>query len=528
MHRRDVLRLGAGMGVFAGIAGSPRAWAQAALGSPESLEFDPGAYTELTTTVKTDEGDKAIAYRFYKAIPYVARPVDVTYQCLNVSVPISIDGRAIDASGAPILFANSVGGYMPSSVAQATGIDESPITGMPAGPQGAPGGSPGGRPSAGGVQSGGNAMINAGERVSNPKLALASGYVVVEPGARGRTLVNSEGVYFGVAPAAIVDLKAAVRYVRANQGRIPGNTDWLVSSGTSAGGALSALLGASGGSELYSAALAELGAADAADHLFAAAAWCPITDLGHADMAYEWNWGSNPLESGQTVDQQLSRELAAGFAPYQASLELEGGGAFGPLTADRYGEYLVETYLKPAATEYLSALSDKDRAAYLKDHPDIGWNAGQATFDWAEFVKHVGTRKKDLPAFDAFDLSAPENNLFGFGKTEARHFTTFSLRHATGDAAAELDQTTLDQLSMMDPMPFLIDGNPARSRNWWIRVGTSDTDTALTVVGNLAAATENLGDTVNAAMYWDAGHGANEDASAFMRWIAEVTGYRGP
>ena len=524
MRRREVLRLGVGAGLLAGMAGVvPRAWAQAASPNSTSLQFDPDAYTELSTTVRTAEGDKVVGYRFYRAIPYVARPVDVTYQCLNVSVPTTIDGRAVDASRAPILFANSVGGYMPSSVADATGIDESPMTGMPGGA-----GMPQGAPQGGGVQSGGNAMINRGERVSNARLALAAGYVVVEPGARGRTLVNADGVYFGVAPAAIVDLKAAVRYVRANQGRIPGNTYWLISAGTSAGGALSALLGASGGSERYFKPLLELGAADAVDQVFATAAWCPITDLGHADMAYEWNWGSNPLESGQTVDQQLSKELADAFVPYQASLTLEGLGKFGALTADRYGEYLVETYLTPAATAYLSALSDADRAAYLKEHPEIGWENGRATFTWEAFVKHVGTRRKGLPAFDAFDLSAPENNLFGFDKTPARHFTTFSLRHATGDETAELAPDIPDQLLLMNPMPFLLDGNPARSRHWWIRVGTSDTDTALTVAGNLAAVADNLGDTVDAAMYWDAGHGANEDADAFIRWIADVTGYRGP
>ncbi|KUN97608.1 hypothetical protein [Streptomyces caeruleatus] len=61
-------------------------------------------------------------YRFYKAITYVRKPVDETYQSLNVSVPVKIDGTAVDATNAPILFANAVGGYMPSSVAEATGV----------------------------------------------------------------------------------------------------------------------------------------------------------------------------------------------------------------------------------------------------------------------------------------------------------------------------------------------------------------------------------------------------------------------
>lgn len=165
---------------------------------------------------------------------------------------------------------------------------------------------------------GSNAMLDHGRRVSNAELALAAGYVVVEAGARGRTLTDAAGNHYGVAPAAIVDLKAAVRYLRHNAGRLPGNTGWIVSSGTSAGGALSALLGASGDSPLYGPYLEEIGAAEASDAIFATGAWCPIADLEHADMAYEWNWGGNPLASGTVVDATVSGELRAAFADYQA------------------------------------------------------------------------------------------------------------------------------------------------------------------------------------------------------------------
>ncbi|MER5178759.1 subtype B tannase [Streptomyces sp. NPDC002896] len=489
--------------------------------SSDSLVFDKDDYTVLTTTISTDDGDKEVKYHFYKAITYVANPVDEKYQSLNVSVPVEIDGKTVDATDAPVLFANSVGGYMPSSVADATGVGGAGMTGMPTG---------GGAPSAsassstGEVQSGGNAQVNnQGEMVSNAKLALAAGYVVVEPGARGRTLVDSDGVYYGTAPAAIVDLKAAVRYVRHNKGRIPGNTDRIVSSGTSAGGALSALLGASGDSLLYDSYLKELGAADASDAIYASGDWCPITDLEHADMAYEWNWGANKLSSGELVDQTVSKELSTAFAEYQASLKLRARG-FGTLTVRNLDEYLVKTYLEPAATKYLNALSDSERSTYLASNTFITWSGGKATFTWADFLTHVGARKKDTPAFDAFDLSTGENNLFGTGTTQARHFTLYSLRHE-GSSSARLDSDLPRTLHLMNPMYFLKQHNPSRAKHWWIRVGTKDSDTSLTVVGNLAASLENLGDDVNAAMYWDAGHGANEDAGDFITWIGKVTGY---
>ena len=77
------------------------------------------------------------------------------------------------------------------------------------------------------------------------------------------------------------------------------------------------------------------------------------------------------------------------------------------------------------------------------------------------------------------------------------------------------------------PMYFLARKNPSRAKNWWIRTGTLDTNTAHTVVGNLAASAASLGDNVNSSMYWDGGHAVNYDAPDFIRWIATVTGYTG-
>lgn len=439
------------------------------------LTFDPDAYTTLTATIATGGGPKTVTYRFYRAVPYVAAPVDVTYQSLNVSVPVAIDGAPVDATSAPILLANAIGGYMPSTVVNNTGVGT----------------------------------------FGNSGLALAAGFVVVEPGARGRTLVGADGVYYGVAPAAIVDLKAAVRYVRLNHGRLPGDSRRIISSGTSAGGALSTLLAASGDSPLYARELAAIGAAPGSDAILAAAAYCPITDLDHADAAYEWCWGALP---DPRVDPVISAELAAQFPGYLASLHLRGGS----LNAGNYTEYLLRTFLEPAATAFLAALPEADRAAYLAAHPAIGWSDGRASFGWDDFVAHVGTRRKGAPAFDTLDLASPENNLFGRGTVRARHFTRYSLRKATGDPAAQLDPDLPLTLTMMNPMPFLQDRNPGRARHWWLRVGTKDTDSTPVIVGNLAANLRDLGDDVNAAMYWDAGHGANLDADAFIAWAARL------
>jgi hypothetical protein len=490
---------------------------------PAALTFDPESFNEKTTTITTAAGDKQVTYRFYGPITYVAKPVDADYQSLTISVPTSIDGEFIDVSKAPIVFANAVGGYMPATVKNSTGVGEASMEmgGLGGPPEaGAPPSAANGAPPGEEVQSGGNAMLDRqGGMVSLAKLAVAAGYVAVEPGCRGRTLVDANGMYYGVAPAAIVDLKAAIRYLHANADRIPGNTDRIFSTGTSAGGALSALLGASGNSDLYHAHLEEVGAADASDAIFATGAWCPIADLGHADGAYEWNWGTNPTQAtGQQADQALSGQLRDQYVAYQRSLKLPGLNDFGELRADNYADYLLRTYLQPSATRYLAGLSETDRAAYLAANPFITYRDNTATFDWPGYLTHVGARKKTLPAFDAFDLSAGENNLFGHGTTEARHFTEFSAqRTTTGDKQVGDDIPQV--LDLMNPMWFLAEENSDRSKLWWLRLGTKDSDTSLTVSSNIAAAAAGLGDEVSHLMYWDQGHGANDDAADFIAWV---------
>jgi hypothetical protein len=74
-------------------------------------------------------------------------------------------------------------------------------------------------------------------------------------------------------------------------------------------------------------------------------------------------------------------------------------------------------------------------------------------------------------------------------------------------------------------MYFLEQKNPSRARHWWIRTGTLDNNTSHTVVGNLAAITTSLGDTVDSALYWDGGHAVNEDAPEFIAWVAKITGH---
>lgn len=158
---------------------------------------------------------------------------------------------------------------------------------------------------------------------------IGAGFVYVYAGCRGRDNgYDDEGnlIFSGGAPWGVTDLKAAVRYVRYNSALIPGNVDSVFAFGHSGGGAQSAILGASGNSDLYEPYLESIGAAmddgngsSLGDDIAGAICWCPITCLDQADAAYEWMMGqyasSGTREDG-TWTKAFSDGLAQRFADY--------------------------------------------------------------------------------------------------------------------------------------------------------------------------------------------------------------------
>ena len=565
MQRRSVLKAMAGATLIPVVAGCSSSGSGSSSSSSSSksysLDFDSSSPTTLTKTVSTGNGSVTVKYKFYSNNVYVQHPVNYEYQSLNVSVPIEINGKTIDATDAPIMFAINVGGYTSSSVwgatAQGGGVSagnagggfssSSSSSSASTSSSGAPSGSgaPTGSSSSSSSSSSSNSTAEGASSVGlgssmgsdwtsydNGEVALANGYVVVEPGCRGRDLKWSSsegGEYYGKAPAAIVDLKAAIRYVRHNTG-IPGNKDRIISTGGSAGGALSALVGASGNSSLYDSYLTALGAATEDDSVWLSAAYSPITDLDHADGQYEWMWGSLSLQSSgsssTSVDKTVSATLKTQFTTYQQSLALSGINSFGSLTADNYSSYMMKEYLIPSATTALTGtLTSAERTAYLEKNTWITWSDNEASFSWDNFLKHVGYRIKGDPAFDGFDVQNAENIEFGDATTNARHFTLYSLRHQTGNSSAELPSDLPTKINMMNPMYHLVNKNASRAKHWWLRTGTLDTNTAHTVVCNLAAITTGLGDAVNSSLYWDGGHAVNYDAPDLFAWVKKLTGY---
>lgn len=138
-------------------------------------------------------------------------------------------------------------------------------------------------------------------------------------------------------PAALVDLKTALRFLRHHRAQLPGDWERVVSAGWSAGGAMSTLLAVSGDNAVFDAYLKENGAyMDESDAVWAAQIYCPIVDLQHADMAYEWFFHADktcedspagPAETMTPFKEALSALLAKRYAEYFSSLGLRAPGS---------------------------------------------------------------------------------------------------------------------------------------------------------------------------------------------------------
>ena len=146
------------------------------------------------------------------------------------------------------------------------------------------------------------------------KTYTKEGFVYVYAGARGR----EHG-----APLGVVDYKACIKYLKYNQGLIPGNTNKIITFGMSGGGAQSAVIGVSGNNALFEPYLEGIGAVKGyKDDVYASMCWCPITNLDSGDMAYEWMMGKTRDKKSSSTNNEISQTLSDYYVNYINSLEL--------------------------------------------------------------------------------------------------------------------------------------------------------------------------------------------------------------
>lgn len=452
--------------------------------------FDRNAYTVEETTLF----GQTIRCRVWRNIPYVGKAVIPEYQQLNLFAPEALfAGESVNGytlSTAPVFVPNTVGGYMPGA------LDEP-----------------------------GEDRRHPGQ-ANTIFQALHHGYVVAVPAIRGRSQAG------GQAPACIVDYKAAVRWLHYFAADLPGDMSKIITNGTSAGGAISALMGATGDHPDYESYLREIGAAAASDAVFAASCYCPITNLDHADMAYEWEFagvydyhrrhmrkdeGGRP--SFEAIDGELnelqrktSRDLAAAFPAYVNSLDLKDE-AGAPLTLDAQGGGSFKAYMEKIV------LASARRA--LEQGVDVSgktWltieNGQPAAMDFSAYVRDI-TRMKAAPAFDDLTMTSPENHLFGTPEQPHRHFTAYSAAHSLQDGSIAPEQL----VKLLNPMYYLADPAAVKAPHWRIRHGECDRDTSLAISAILTLKLREYDYPVDYRSPWDTPHAGDYDLDELFAWI---------
>lgn len=475
-----------------------------------SLAFDAKNYESMSTTVD----NKEIKYRAFEYIPYVANPIDIDQQYMNIYVPEEYFNNGTvngyNTQTAPIFMPNAVGGYMPSQ-AMTPKVEN-------------------GKP---------NSVL----------YALSRGYVVASPATRGRTNKASDGNFIGKAPAVIVDLQAATAYLHANDSTMPGNANRIITNGTSAGGAVSLLQGATGNSSDFQPYLQALGAATAATNVYAVSAYAPITNLDAADMAYEWSYkgitsfnkvtmgqgelpqanvGGNTAPPQRTMqrvnlnadDVAYSNLLSEHFPEYVNNLQLHDSMGR-VLKLDKNGNGTFKNYVKAfiidAANKAQAKGTDLSKHTYLvRDNKtgamkDINWEA------YNQFV----SRSKAPGAFDSRSNDSGENSLFGTSNTNNNHFTiTAALHDTTPNQDVYVENAKI--VTMMNPMNYL--GSPAatNAQFYRIRYGTADSNTSIAIPLIVGTRAQNLGYKVDMATPFDVDHSGDYDLDELFNWMDNI------
>jgi hypothetical protein len=496
--------------------------------SDRGLTFDESDYTTLTVMID----GKPTKVRWYREVCYVAKPVLMAtvqpmggaianpgcgYQSMNIYVP----ERAVRDRSTAIYFAVNNSGWFASYVRAS--VKE------------------------------GQSLDSSG---SNVGAALKAGYVYADIGTRSRGVVAADGTAGGKAPAVVVDAKAAVRYLRLNDRRMSGSAERIVVNGTSGGGALASILGASGNNRDYLPYLRDIGAAGITRHgastirddVYAVNAYCPITDLGNADIAYEWLYSVLGTRAAVGEDKwpTTTAELAARFPEYQRSLRLRASDG-SRLTAGTMLGAIRDEVIRSA-----EAFMAANPANVIEGYDWIVTDNDADTVDSVDldrFLTYVATRTqlKPAPAFDQSGVTAPgsgggpgagESSLFGTAEQSYSNFTEFGWDHnaIAGDGSG-LDDTGLawrqylrerstvvdDQLDLINALVHL-GSRDDTAPYWYVRNGALDRDTAFTVSINLSRALEADRDVrdVNYRLAWNTGHAGNYDVPEAMQWIAEV------
>lgn len=196
--------------------------------------------------------------------------------------------------------------------------------------------------------------VTAQTEYMSVKSYTSQGMVYVYPGYRGK----EDG-----APAAIADLKAAIKYLRFTDKELAGSAEKIFVFGLGAGGAQAAVLGASGRSEMFTPYLNEIGAArGVSDEIEGVMCWCPDVGTEVGNEAYEWFIGGQRTDLDKE-ELKLYKKLAKSYANYINSLNLTDSKGLA-LKLDNKGE---QYYKSGEYYNYVKKVIENSLSNFLKD-----------------------------------------------------------------------------------------------------------------------------------------------------------------
>ena len=475
-----------------------------------TLTFDINNYESMTGTVD----NKEIKYRAFEYIPYVSNPIDIDQQYINIYIPEEYFNNGTvngyNTQTAPIFMPNNVGGYMPS------------------------------QPMAPKVEN---------NKPNSALYALSRGYVVASPATRGRTNKASDGNFIGKAPAVIVDLQAATAYLHANDATMPGNAKRIITNGTSAGGAVSLLQGATGNTSDYQPYLQALGAATASTDVYASSAYAPITNLDAADMAYEWSYNGITSFNKVTMGQGELPQANVGGAPAQMQRSVQRVNltnddvAYSDLLKSHFPDYVnnlqlrdrtgvilkldkkgngtfkqyVKSFIIDAANKAKSNGTDLSRYSFLVLDKTTGM---VKDIDWDAYNSFT-SRSKTPGAFDSRSNDSGENSLFGTSTSDTNHFTiTAALHDTTPNNNVYVENAKI--VTMMNPMNYLGSPSATNAKYYRIRYGTADSNTSVAIPLIVGTRAQNLGYSVDMATPFGVDHSGDYDLQNLFNWMDSI------
>lgn len=387
------------------------------------------------------------------------------------------------------------------------------------------------------------------------------------------------------APAAVADIKAAIRFIKNNSERIPGNTESIFILAANHGAFLASIVGASGSDRLYTPYLQEIGALNnAEDNIKGVMLINPKGGLDTANEALEWilNRNRNELSEEQ---KKISNMMAKEYANY-----VNRAGFIGPrgealtLQYSEKGTYQNGTYydyIKSVMENSLANLMIRNKFPYAVPK---SWEISEDTAAAEKNIKLAGTYQSkeklvnDLNAkkvwvelntsyglkvimasihdfnnifvrnhlplanYDGLNKNNKENLLFGMGDKKGLHFDSYTAKvfknvpqgkEFTADLYKQdrFGYITLKRVNIYNPLYYLLSSYEGYKTStvapyWNIITGVFQNAEPLTSSVNLYLAANHHPDVKEAKFdpVWGMGDVKEispKDRKEFISWIAE-------